>query len=125
MALSREWVSVREPVSVVVPSSISKERFLLKLGCYSENLPEVFCDQTRIGQVGGRPLAEQRPAIFLGMEGSEYGLSGGGEKSPPGKPFRYGPGMLEEDQKRIFEPFQQVNSSTRRLYGGSGLGLTH
>ncbi len=35
-----------------------------------------------------------------------------------------GPGIPEEDQKRIFEPFQQVDNSIRRLYGGSGLGLT-
>jgi CheY-like chemotaxis protein len=35
-----------------------------------------------------------------------------------------GPGIPEEDQKRIFEPFQQADNTIRRLYGGSGLGLT-
>jgi CheY-like chemotaxis protein len=35
-----------------------------------------------------------------------------------------GPGIAVEDQKRIFEPFQQLDSSIRRKHGGSGLGLT-
>jgi signal transduction histidine kinase/CheY-like chemotaxis protein len=35
-----------------------------------------------------------------------------------------GPGIAAEDQKRIFEPFQQLDSTIRRRYGGSGLGLT-
>ena len=35
-----------------------------------------------------------------------------------------GPGIDEKDQQRIFEPFQQANTSIRRRYGGSGLGLT-
>lgn len=35
-----------------------------------------------------------------------------------------GPGIDVKDQERIFEPFQQANTSIRRRYGGSGLGLT-
>lgn len=35
-----------------------------------------------------------------------------------------GPGIDIKDQQRIFEPFQQANSSIRRRFGGSGLGLT-
>jgi signal transduction histidine kinase/CheY-like chemotaxis protein len=35
-----------------------------------------------------------------------------------------GPGIPKEDQERVFEPFQQVDASIRRRYGGSGLGLT-
>ncbi|MEC4273155.1 DUF3365 domain-containing protein [Adlercreutzia sp. R25] len=34
-----------------------------------------------------------------------------------------GIGIAEEDQERIFERFFQVDSSTTRIYGGSGLGL--
>jgi signal transduction histidine kinase len=34
-----------------------------------------------------------------------------------------GPGIGREDQQRIFEEFQQVDSSSTRQKGGSGLGL--
>jgi len=34
-----------------------------------------------------------------------------------------GPGISEADQQRIFEEFQQVDSSSTRKKGGSGLGL--
>jgi CheY-like chemotaxis protein len=34
-----------------------------------------------------------------------------------------GPGISPENQAKLFEPFQQLDSSIRRRYGGSGLGL--
>ena len=35
-----------------------------------------------------------------------------------------GPGVAPADQKRIFEQFQQVDSSSTRKKGGTGLGLS-
>jgi signal transduction histidine kinase len=35
-----------------------------------------------------------------------------------------GPGIADEDQRRIFEAFQQVDASSTRRHAGTGLGLT-
>jgi len=35
-----------------------------------------------------------------------------------------GPGIALDDQERIFEPFQQLDNSIQRKFGGSGLGLS-
>ena len=34
-----------------------------------------------------------------------------------------GPGIREEDRQKIFEEFQQVDSSSTKIKGGTGLGL--
>lgn len=123
MALSREWVSstemIRSAASVVESLFTSKGLYLTV--DVQEPLPQVFCDQTRIRQViinllsnAGRFTTQGGVVIKGGLQKDSLLLSVSDT----------GPGISEEDQNRIFEPFQQLDNSIRRLYGGSGLGLT-
>ncbi len=123
MALSREWVSIQDMIQMaisVVQGLFNTKGLYLKLDL-PENLPQVFCDQTRIRQViinllsnAGRFTSSGGVTINYRLEKNHLVISVADT----------GPGIPEEDQKRIFEPFQQADNSIRRLYGGSGLGLT-
>ena len=123
MALSREWISIDELIrsSVeVVKSLFDTKGLYIKLDI-QDSLPTIFCDQIRIRQViinilsnAGRFTAHGGVTILCRHQKDEilFQISD------------TGPGIQEEDQKRIFEPFVQVDNSIRRKYGGSGLGLT-
>ena len=123
MALSKEWISI--PVIVDSALSVVKGLFESK-GLYlkmnvNSSLPLVYCDPVRIRQV----------IINLLSNAGRFTERGGIEVTC--QPSRdivtisvkdTGPGISESDQKKIFEPFQQVDNSIRRKFGGSGLGLT-
>jgi hypothetical protein len=87
-----------------------------------EELPPVLFDQTRIRQVlinlmsnAGRFTTQGGVCISCRVEKDNHLVFSVADT---------GSGIPEEDQKRIFEPFQQLDNSIRRQYGGSGLGLT-
>mgnify|MGYP001289307706 CR=1 FL=1 len=123
MAISRDWVAPQEMILAAV--SVVQDLFESK-GLYltvdvPDTLPRVYCDQTRIRQViinllgnAGRFTAQGGVHVRAWQEQESLLVSVADT----------GPGIAEEDQKRIFEPFQQLDSSTRRVHGGSGLGLT-
>jgi signal transduction histidine kinase/CheY-like chemotaxis protein len=122
MALSREWKSLPEIIRSaveVVQGLYDSKRLFLQLD-FAPELPQVFCDQTRIRQV----------TINLLSNAGRFTNQGGvkircflDENSLVVCVTDTGPGIPPEDQERIFEPFQQLDNSTRRLFGGSGLGL--
>ena len=123
MALSKEWASLQE---IVDEASLTVQALYESKGLYLETvvspgLPPVFCDSTRVRQVlinllsnagrftergGVRVKAwRERDEVVIGVTDT-------------------GSGIALEDQKRLFEPFQQLDSSIRRRHGGSGLGLS-
>ncbi len=122
MALSREWnplAGVIQSAAEVVQSLYDSKRLYLHLDL-ADNLPQVFCDQTRIRQViinllsnAGRFTTQGGVTLGCVLEQDKLVVSIADT----------GPGIPAGDQERIFEPFQQLDNSTRRLYGGSGLGL--
>ena len=123
MALTKEWVSppeiLEEAVSVGKGLVDSKGLYLRQE--IPESLPQVFCDSTRVRQVvinllgnavrftekGGVIVRARTDKNFLIISVTDTGQ-----------------GIAPADQKRVFEPFQQVNSVLRRHKGGTGLGLT-
>jgi signal transduction histidine kinase/CheY-like chemotaxis protein len=123
MALSRESVSLRG----VIASAVDAVQALVESkGLYLDteipaDLPPVFCDSTRIQQVllnllsnAGRFTSEGgvRVKVWRTEEEVLIGVTD------------TGPGIALKDQGKLFEPFQQVDGSIRRRYGGSGLGLS-
>ncbi|MDI7277081.1 MAG: ATP-binding protein, partial [Anaerolineae bacterium] len=84
-------------------------------------LPRVFCDPTRIRQV----------VLNLLSNAGRFTERGGVRVRAWAERDRVvvcvadtGPGIPAEARDRVFQPFQQLDSSTRGRYGGSGLGLS-
>ena len=122
MALSKEWSSVDKIVQSameVVQGLYDSKGLYLSLE-EPEPLPQVFCDQIRVRQVIINLLSNA--GRFTTHGGVKVRCESDQEKLVI-KVADTGPGIPEDEQARIFEPFQQLDNSTRRLYGGSGLGL--
>ncbi len=123
MAISKERTSVAEIVEAAVLSVqplFEAKKLYLKLDI-SPDLPAMYCDRTRIRQViinllnnAGRFTETGGVMLCVRQEGNSLVFSVADT----------GPGIAAKDQAKLFVPFQQVDSSIRRRYGGSGLGLS-
>ena len=123
MALSKEWVVLRD---IIGEATLSVQALFQSKGLYlktevSPDLPPVFCDGTRIRQViinllsnAGRFTERGGVRVKAVREGDAAVVS----------VTDTGPGISPEDRKKVFKPFQQLDSSIRRRHGGSGLGLS-
>ena len=123
MALRKEWASAPE----IIDSALSVVKGLFESkGLYikteiSSSTPLVYCDPVRIRQVIINLLSNagrftDRGGIEITCHPSQDAVTI--------SVIDTGRGISETDQKRVFEPFQQVDNSIRRKHGGSGLGLT-
>ena len=123
MALTKEWGSLSEIVddaALAVRALFEAKGLALEIET-APNLPPVFCDTTRIREVlinllsnAGRFTDRGGVHIKAWVDGQDVILSVSDT----------GPGIRLEDQGRVFEPFQQADSSIRRSHGGTGLGLS-
>jgi signal transduction histidine kinase/CheY-like chemotaxis protein len=123
MAVTKEWSSLSEIVSdaVLAVRALFEAKGLFLETEISPDLPRVFCDQTRIREVlinllsnAGRFTDQGGVRVKGRLEGQEIVVSVSDT----------GPGIRAEDRGRVFEPFQQGDSSIRRRHGGTGLGLS-
>lgn len=122
MALNKSFASLQEIVESAAQGMCT---FLEAKGLDLElvlppELPLVLCDATRIRQVvlnllsnAARFTEEGGVAVRARLEEQRVVVSVSDT----------GPGIPEEQQAGLFEPFHQLDSSTRRRHGGSGLGL--
>jgi CheY-like chemotaxis protein len=121
VALTKEWTPLREIVDAAVvavrPLFDSKGLYL------REEMDEdliAFCDPTRIRQVLLNLLSN---AGRFTKRGGVYLRAWQEEGSLMVSIADTGPGIAPQDLGRLFQPFQQIDGSIRRRYGGTGLGL--
>ncbi|MBL8163808.1 MAG: response regulator [Anaerolineae bacterium] len=123
MALTKEYVHipslVETSIQAVRPLYQSKHLYLTTE--IEAALPPVFCDQTRIREVllnllsnAGRFMEHGGASIRVWQEAQNLMFA---IKDT-------GPGISPEDMPRLFQPFHQLDTSTRHRYGGTGLGLS-
>ena len=91
-----------------------------------DDLPLVRADSTRIRQVLINFLSNASKFTDIGTitVKAEVVISPNNQQEVMVSVIDTGPGISEEDQKKLFQPFSQVDSSPTRKVGGSGLGLS-
>lgn len=123
MSLAKRWVSLAAVVEAAVISvqPLYKNKNLYLRVEIAPDLPAVYCDETRIRQVilnllsnAGRFTESGGVAVSVTREASAVLISVADT----------GPGIAPDKLEKVFEPFQQLDSSLRRRYDGSGLGLS-
>lgn len=123
IVLHRERVAIQEIVEVAVEAVrplVENKRLALRIEI-AANVPEVYCDRTRIEQVvlnlvsnavrytdrGCIQIKASRQAQYVCVHVADTGH-----------------GIAPQDRERIFEPFSQGTSAIWRDKGGTGLGLS-
>ncbi|MBI3457339.1 MAG: GAF domain-containing protein [Candidatus Rokubacteria bacterium] len=123
LTLALAEYSLKDVVQTVFTAmeSLAAEKQLALRVTLAPDLPRGKGDERRLTQV------------LLNLVGNAIKFTEAGEVRMEGRPADgaflvsvsdTGPGISEADQARIFEEFQQVDSSTTRKKGGTGLGLS-
>ena len=123
MALSKEWLSLGDIVSA---AALAVRALFASKGLYLDtaippDLPPIYGDGTRIRQVllnllsnAGRFTNQGGVRLKAWREDDDLVVSVADT----------GPGIAPEDREKVFEPFRQLDGSSRRPHDGSGLGLS-
>jgi two-component system, NarL family, sensor histidine kinase BarA len=147
LQLRREPVDLRDVIGTAATAlapALKRKRLRLEVPPDGGSAPRVVGDRDKIRQIlmnllgnaikftpeGGHiQVAVEVGHLSREDESERFGASGdsGEHALTPGVRMRVrdsGIGIAKEKQARIFEPFFQVDSSSTREYGGTGLGLT-
>jgi DNA-binding response OmpR family regulator len=123
LTLHREWTDLAKDIDAALTAVhplLEKKQLTLQVNI-PVDLPQVYCDRTRISQVilnlvsnaarftdqGGITVSTQQQDQHVVISVADIG-----------------PGVLPEDAQRIFEPFCQGGDNPWREQKGSGLGLS-
>ena len=123
IALNKERVSITEIIQaavIAVRPLFSSKNLSLDIQVPDE-LPFLLCDRTRIREVvlnllsnAGRFTEQGGVQVRAWQDANDIVISVADT----------GPGIAEEDQVKLFQPFQQLDGTIRRRYAGTGLGLS-
>ncbi len=128
MELNFEEVQLAEMATSVMSTAkgLVKEKPIQLLQRIPQNMPAVRGDTMRVRQVLLNLISNASKFTDQGSITVEASV----QKGPNGKMEALinvvdtGPGISEEDQKKLFQAFSQVDGSATRKSGGSGLGLS-
>ena len=128
MELTFDEVNITDLISSVMSTAagLVKDKPIKLVSAVAEDLPMVKADAMRIRQVLINFLSNA--AKFT--EEGEILVKADLEETDKGRQevlvrvIDSGPGIAEEDQEKLFQPFSQVDASLTRKVGGSGLGLS-
>ena len=123
MTLCKEWATmcaIIDEAVLAVRALYESKQLYLTAEC-PVDLPKLLCDSTRVRQVILNLLSNagrftERGGVHVRVSRQDDMVVVSVQDT--------GPGIALEDQSKVFEPFQQLDSSIHRRHGGSGLGLT-
>ncbi|MFC1976400.1 ATP-binding protein [Chloroflexota bacterium] len=122
VALTKERVPFQNIVesAIIAVSPLYDSKKLYLKPDIAEDLPDVYCDPTRIRQVVINLLSNagrftEQGGVQLRARQEENDLMVTITDT--------GPGIAAENIDKLFRPFRQADGSIRRRYGGTGLGL--
>jgi signal transduction histidine kinase/DNA-binding response OmpR family regulator len=131
MEIQPEYFALKEIVDAVVATGrgLVKDRPIEMLVEMEENLPKVYADPVRVRQVllnlvSNASKFTKEGSITVRLTRQSFNPQ---TKEPPRVQIDVidtGIGIADEDMDKLFEPFSQVDGSTTRQVGGTGLGLT-
>jgi len=123
LGLHRERVDLKEVIdsSVAAVTPLLEKKQLALQAALPDDLPQVYCDRTRIKQVILNLVSNA--ARFTEKGGIEVQVSCQ-DQHVVVSVADTGPGISPEDTERIFEPFYQGSDRLWHDKGGSGLGLS-
>lgn len=122
LILKKEWVDINaeiEKAVEIVQPLVAKKKLTMCTG--PAQLPQVFCDRTRIRQVILNLLSNAVRYTEAGQVGV-YASSDGQQLTV--KIWDTGPGVHPDDVERIFDPFYRGAPGLRQDTIGAGLGLS-